>query len=385
MRKCWLGWLLLWFWNPLWGLDPNQLYLTLEEEALTSLSIQWLLPNEGEAKLEYQKEGEQSWQSASGTTQPLPKTELTHYRVILENLDPGARYAFRFDEEDLFYFSTPSLDNLNFAVGGDIFHDNWEMCSVTTRHIGEKAPMFVVLGGDLAYACSNMTWGKENMTRWLAFLNHLKEELRTPTGDLIPVAPVIGNHDVNGRYGSKPENAITYYTLFGDPIYTLDFGNQMSLLILDSNHCHTIKSQKKWIENELEARQEVPHKFVFYHVASLPSHRSPGKKFAKKIQREWAPKFEKGAVSLVFEHHDHAYKRTHPWKKGRVHNEGIIYLGDGCWGASPRGVKKKRHYLAHAEARQHYLHVRVHEKRREVDAIAPQTGEIFDRLTQHIR
>ena len=34
----------------------------------------------------------------------------------------------------------------------------------------------------------------------------------------------------------------------------------------------------------------------------------------------------------MLEHHDHAFKRTHPLTDGHVDKYGIVYLGDGSWG-----------------------------------------------------
>jgi hypothetical protein len=61
-----------------------------------------------------------------------------------------------------------------------------------------------------------------------------------------------------------------------------------------------------------------------------------------EIRQHWVPLFEKAGVSAAFEHHDHAYKRTHPLLGGKVQDapaKGVTYLGDGAWGASIRKVR----------------------------------------------
>lgn len=48
------------------------------------------------------------------------------------------------------------------------------------------------------------------------------------------------------------------------------------------------------------------------------------------------PLFEANRVKVAFEHHDHAYKRTYPIRDGRISDNGVVYIGDGLWGAGAR-------------------------------------------------
>ncbi len=382
--RIWVGIFLFWCSSPLIGLDPDHLYLLLEKEPLTRMTICWLTEEPAETNLEYRKEGSDEWTRKEGKESPLPQRTGYHHRVRLKGLTDGAQYHFRFAPDSReFSFRQPSLKELTFAVGGDVYHGNLERCAATTRRVALASPAFVVLGGDLAYACSRLSWGKEIPARWLTLLKHLKEELVTPQGDLIPVIPVIGNHDVNGRYGSDPRNAPFYYALFGEPIRALDFDKELTLVLLDSGHTHKIKGdQAKWLEKTLKKRRNFTHRFALYHVASMPSYRNPKKKMAPKIRSHWAPLFEEYGVQIAFEHHDHAYKRSLPWKNKKQDPDGVVYMGDGCWGASPRRIPTKRNYLARVEAKQHFLLVDIKPTSRHIRAIASDTGAVFDELIQ---
>ena len=56
-----------------------------------------------------------------------------------------------------------------------------------------------------------------------------------------------------------------------------------------------------------------------------------------ELQRKlWVPLFDKYRVPVVLEHHDHTFKRTKAMLNGLPHPDGVLYLGDGSWGRSPR-------------------------------------------------
>ncbi|EPR65884.1 hypothetical protein ADICYQ_5029 [Cyclobacterium qasimii M12-11B] len=51
-----------------------------------------------------------------------------------------------------------------------------------------------------------------------------------------------------------------------------------------------------------------------YHVPAYPSARAFTGTTQTMIREHWVPLFEKSSIQLVFENHDHAYKRTYPIK-----------------------------------------------------------------------
>jgi hypothetical protein len=98
------------------------------------------------------------------------------------------------------------------------------------------------------------------------------------------------------------------------------------------------------------------------------------------IRRHWVPLFEKAGVRIAFEHHDHAYKRTHPLLGDRPSEKGIVYVGDGAWGVGLRDPQTDREYLAVAKKKHHAFLITLHPDRVEAEAMDPQ-GEVFDRFT----
>lgn len=195
----------------------------------------------------------------------------------------------------------------------------------------------------------------------------------------------IGNHDVNGRYSQTPEQAKVYYALFQEGYHVLDFGDYMSIFVLDTDHTSPIDGdQHIWLENALIERKDIPHKFAFYHVPAYPSVRKFGGKINARVRRFWVPLFERHDLTAAFEHHDHAYKRTYPIDRGNRHEGGVVYLGDGAWGVKkPRPPKnpKKVWYLAETAATQHFILVTIKGNERAFTAIDKE-GKVFDSYTQ---
>ena len=93
--------------------------------------------------------------------------------------------------------------------------------------------------------------------------------------------------------------------------------------------------------------------------------------------------FEQFGVTAVFEHHDHAYKRTWPIKNNKIDfDSGVLYLGDGAWGvAIPRTPKlpDTTWYLAKTASSRHVIFVTLQGKERHFMAIDDE-GNIIDEV-----
>ena len=179
---------------------------------------------------------------------------------------------------------------------------------------------------------------------FLEFLKTYSRDLRDDRKRLIPLLGCIGNHEVDGGYDKTRKEAPFFYSifdgLFPDTGYaSLDFGDYLSLVLLDTDHTSPIEGeQTDWLAQTLKEREECPTVFVFNHVPAYPSVRpfqvagDEGAGTGAGNRKYWVPLFERYNVDAVFEHHDHTYKRTHPLLDGRPDPKGIVYLGDGSWG-----------------------------------------------------
>jgi hypothetical protein len=171
--------------------------------------------------------------------------------------------------------------------------------------------------------------------RWREFLEAWTEEMVAPDGRLIPFLLASGNHDI------ASDNYETFFSLFALPekrLYrAVDFGSYLSLILLDTAHFQPVEGQQTaWLEKTLAGRKGVPYRFAIYHEAAYPSFYPYNGEIPKKIRKHWCPLFDKYRLPIAFENHNHAFKRTHPIKNNSIDPDGVLYLGDGCWGAKPR-------------------------------------------------
>src|SRR5262249_8853674 len=140
----------------------------------------------------------------------------------------------------------------------------------SNRVAAAQSPMFVVLGGDIAYEN-----GKSPQV-FLEFLKTYSRDLRDERKQMIPLLGCLGNHEVDGGYGKTRKQAPFFYSVF-DGLYpetgyaSLDFGDYLSLVFLDTDHTSPIEgAQTDWLARTLHQREECPTVFVFNHVPAYP-------------------------------------------------------------------------------------------------------------------
>jgi acid phosphatase type 7 len=321
--------------------QPTTLFLTWQRDPTTTMTVQWV-GTQGETsdtKITYSTGKDGAWQTQPTTPKPYPMTDFKVFRAELTGLAPGTDYKFKIGKQSPTYrFRTmPAKGNntLSFISGGD--------CGVNVHTVANNIqaarqdPMFAVVGGDLGYD------NGRSVEVSLAFLRNYSKNMIGRDGRLIPMVTCIGNHEVDGGYDKPRALAPFFYALFDglfkDTGYaTLDFGDYLSLVLLDTGHTSPIGGeQTSWLEKTLKARAEHPNVLVVNHVPAYPSFRRfasvDGDKGTGEDNRKcWVPLFEKYRVPVVLEHHDHTFKRTKPLLDGLAKDNGVLYLGDGSWG-----------------------------------------------------
>ncbi len=328
----------------------------------------------------FRKVGDPRWINANPAVRPFGPTAHKVHSVDLEDLLPDSRYGFMILRRGLvvgswFFETAPATfrEGMSFVTGGDMFHTR-EMLDGMNRRAGTEAPLFALLGGDLAYA--NGVDGN----RWLEWTESWTECAISPDGTMIPMIPVIGNHEVRGaayRPTSAPPRAAApfFYSLFlgmeDGSKFTVDFGDYLTVIALDSGHTQNVAPQTPWLGEALGQRRSFPYKFVCYH---RPAWGTGAKADAVEIQKAWCPLFEEHGVDAVFENDHHTYKRTHPLTAGkRDDTGGVVYMGDGAWGVRTRGIasgiEQKRPFLARAESANHLIKVVLEKDRIRYEAI----------------
>jgi hypothetical protein len=314
---------------------PSTLFLTWQRDPTTTMTVQWIGTDAEtpDANVSYTPVNAENWQVQASTVKPYPRTNFKVFRAELTGLSPGTDYQFRIGQQTPVHrFRTmpaKATDTIHFISGGD--------CGVNGHAIANNIqaarqdPMFAVIGGDLGY--DNGTSAETSLN----FIRNYSKHMIGRDGRLIPMIACIGNHEVEGGYNQPRVKAPFFYALF-DGLYPekgfayLDFGDYLSLVLLDTNHTTPIVGeQTDWLEKTLSERAEHPNVLVVNHVPAYPSFRD-FQSTGKENRQHWVPLFEKHRVPVVLEHHDHTFKRTRPLIDDRFNENGVLYLGDGSWG-----------------------------------------------------
>jgi hypothetical protein len=321
--------------------QPSTLFLTWQRDPTTTMTVQWVgvTGETADTKVSYAASQTGPFQTQAPVIKPYPLTDFKVFRAELTGLKPGTDYWFKIGKSAQYRFRTMparATDTIHFISGGD--------CGVNSHTVANNIqaarqdPMFAVVGGDLGYD------NGRSVDVSLAFLRNYSKHMVGRDGRLIPMVACIGNHEVDGGYGKPRIKAPFFYALF-DGLYpetgfaTLDFGDYLSLVLLDTNHTTPIEgAQTDWLEKTLKERASHPHVIVVNHVPAYPSYRNPEPGASGKggtgsgNRKHWVPLFEKYRVPVVLEHHDHTFKRTKPLVDGLADDNGVLYLGDGSWG-----------------------------------------------------
>ncbi len=381
-------------------METESFMLSWQQDPTSTMTIDWYSEPGSRSQLEYRPKGTDEWTTKTGHTVRIPESDRTFQRHELTGLQPGARYEFRFTgSEPTYYFRTmpEELDRpLRFIATGDMLHTvEWlRNTAISAMSIDEGDYDFVVVGGDLAYSDGE----ERKMWRWLEYFKVWSEVMVTENGRAIPHLAAIGNHEVKrGFVHQYPvsetrspgfvEREAPYFSTFipfpGPDAYgVLDFGEYLSLFLLDSNHATCVAGeQTDWLRQQMHQRQHVRHLIPVYHVPAWPSARDFNEKNVRAVRENWVPVFEEYGVRVAFEHHDHTYKRTYPIREGRHDETGVYYIGDGAWGVRTREIRtdedgNRPWYLAEAREIRHFIVVEMDDDGYQLD--------VFDEEARHI-
>ena len=367
--------------------QPSTLFLTWQRDPTTTMTIQWIgaTGETADTKVSYAAGKASAWQAQPTTVKPYPLTDLKIFRAELTGLLPGADYQFRIGKMSPTYrFRTmpaKATDTIHFISGGD--------CGVNGHTVSNNIqaarqdPMFAVIGGDLAYD------NGKSVEINLAFLRNYSKHMIGRDGRLIPMIAGIGNHEVDGGYKKPRAKAPFFYALF-DGLFPetgyarLDFGDYLSLVLLDTEHTSPIAGdQADWLEHTLKQRIDHPNVFVVNHVPAYPSFRralgAGGKEGTGEANRKhWVPLFQKYRVPVVLEHHDHTFKRTKPLLDGFSDKNGVLYLGDGSWGRLRTPYQPENLAYLAASSRDYHLSLHRIQGKERFHLALDENGRVMD-------
>lgn len=271
----------------------------------------------------------------------IPNT--VYYFVIRDDQSVSNRMIFKTLPDNA---NTP----ITFIAGGDsrtgsIIESGYSQCRPNrqdaNRLVAKLRPSFVAFNGDYVFSIPDIGIASTNGA-WADWFADWQLTM-TLDGQLIPIVPVFGNHELTSDVYNMFDipNSDTYYSL---PIG----GNLLRLYTLNTEiNCDA--TQQNWLANDLQLHtnnSSQPYwKFAQYHYPFVPhSNYTPN----TVMINCWAQLFQTNKVKLISEAHAHIMKVTWPIitstatgsDNGFIRNDtsGIVYIGEGSWGAPMRDL-----------------------------------------------
>jgi acid phosphatase type 7 len=245
-------------------------------------------------------------------------------KTTLTGLQPGTRYEYEIPGypgvKGSFRTAAPATAPYRFLVYGDTRTRHDVHRRVVEAILKDGIPDFAIQTGDLVE-------NGDDDSLWQIYFDIERDLLRQ-----VAFFPLLGNHE---------RNAHDFYEFFqaSNPYYSFNWGNShFSVINSDIPNAAGSKiarealwaQQTKWLEEDLEANQNVEYRIVTAHHPPFSAVSS--RQGSNPEMRALVPMFEKYRVSVAFFGHDHNYQRN-------LQN-GIQYIISGGGGAPLYDVDK---------------------------------------------
>jgi len=380
-------------------------YFTLPEDPTTSIIINFQSRDQPtEAFVTYSLVGQSELYKVEATWfkfAQLKEVDRYIYWAEVTGLTPGAAYSFTpsfvtlqgdhiVPHNNYKIRTIPASGNITFVQGGDMQND-WggiELSKVAASH----DPLFVLFGGDIAYANSNLYCYR----RWDSWFKNWDTYMRTSEGFSVPLSLAIGNHEAGGDRFRTREDVHFYLDYFPQqlglqklppkqrPLYhSHKISNHTLAIVLDSGLVEPmIGEQSRWLEHQLN-KSTAANKVATYHYPLYPA--VTFEKFMSEEEKQtWVGLFERYNMTVGFENHFHVFKRSKPIRNEQVDLvNGVMYLGDGAWGVDNgiTGLNSQSWWIQEAQQTAHVYVVDVSEKQLQVSAY-DNNNQIFSTYTK---
>jgi hypothetical protein len=375
-----------------------------ENDVYTTMTVMWYSPTGGNQRVLYDQV---SHSSATGYAyqqtgvahtihpthapdgQSISTTPFSgnYYRAELSGLEKGTTYYFRIKgsgpggttQEWSFRTIAPG-QVVSFAFAGDSQRPyatpegeagqllskpaapaNWPyMRDFLTQAMADEEPDFVLALGDIV--CRGNV-----QAQWDHWFEAWQEFAVTGSGRMIPIVPVIGNHDVSG-YPDVDASFEWFLGQFaipqpvpGIPCYSLDFPN-LHLTVLSATSQQVAsnwnaaqaeaQAQVSWLTQNLQG-SSAPWKIVAFHYNYLGCYMSCTGYPSDCYMKAWTPILESTDVDMVLMGHVHNYTRSWPVDLAydgacsgsdcgvgleSSSEDGITYIVSGTWGGPPNAI-----------------------------------------------
>ncbi|MBM4152242.1 MAG: metallophosphoesterase family protein [Kiritimatiellaceae bacterium] len=250
-----------------------------------------------------------------------------YYLAVKTGQEPGREYRFKTAPAEgqpcKLIYAGDSRTHLNVA----------QQISRNIQKMGVDDPSIVAVlhGGDYA--------NRTLISEWKEWLDAY-ELTTTDDGKLMPIIPIIGNHDSTGK---SPIFGQAYGNPGGESYYyVLRLNSTVRILCLNTE-IDTEGPQKQFIRDALTLMELEG---VTWRLAAFHKPVYPAIKGVTSAKKDWVPLFEDYQIDLVLESDGHCIKRTVPiYREAPNAKLGVVYLGEGGYGAPQREPRKDLWYL----------------------------------------
>jgi hypothetical protein len=311
---------------------------------------------------------------------------MKNHIVRLKDLKPNTRYYFTIKDTEGFgrtyYFSTVSdspNERFSFIAGGDS-RDNRVVRAKADKLVAKLKAHAVLFNGDFTGIDIEKQW-KEWFLDW--------ENSIDTDGRITPLIVTRGNHEHSNKVlvslFDVPHKKVFYNTVFG--------GNLLNLVSLNSE-IQKVGPQKIFLRNTLAEHTNFQWQIIQYH-RPVRAHVA-SKKEMQTQYKNFVPLFEKHKnVRLCLENDSHTWKVTWPivsskeadadegFKRDDV--KGIVYAGEGTWGAPLRAADDKKSWTRDAEAINQFNWIFVSKEKIELRTVKYENEADVESLTEKNR
>lgn len=353
--------LLLVLCSPFISLGLTKQYcLTLRDDPATTMVIGWGGDN---GTVYYGTTDEGTNYTAYPNNHPSDRTGNAHGHTRhfsrLTGLTPNTLYYFVIRDDngvvtDRFKFKTLSDDPnvpLSYVTGGDS-RDGFKVLGLYVEDcpsgdclderregnelVSKIRPDFVAFNGD--FVMNQITSNTTN--EWDSWFDDWQLSI-SQDGRMYPMVHTQGNHEDN-------QDVYHLFDIPQEEYYALNLhGGLLRLYILNSelNACNDA-NQLNWLLNDFQLHStgnstDPIWKFAQYHIPTYGMANNYG--LVQEQMTCWVNLFEQFDVRMVSESHGHCTKWSHPCIANSSesdfevdHQNGIVYIGEGQWGAPHR-------------------------------------------------
>lgn len=301
----------------------------------------------------------------------LPNT--AYYFVIVDSEGQSERYWF---------MTTPNDSNKKLSlIGGGDSRTRRKERQMGFLMAGKLNPHAILFDGDYT--------DTDTEKKWRLWFEDWKFTYKSFDNKVIPIVAARGNHELTNKdlvnFFDCPSKK-NYYnvTLGGDLINLIQLNTEIS-----------IRAQKGFLKSTLNDHQHFYWQLPQYHRACRPHIKWKLKHhITRSIYKSWIELFEKSGVRAVLECDSHITKTTFPIVKSntkedggfeRDNDKGIIYVGEGCWGAPLRTPDVRWTWTQSADKVDSFKWFTIDQNKMEIRTVAYMNADSIKGLTNENR